>query len=479
MVIEVHPSFCKVMNASADELKNLREYLSIEVPGARYTQLYRKRIWDGRKSFFYRPASKFPIGFLNRIKENFYLTDNQIIDKRRVIDFKFMMPKLNGIELRGYQKDTILNCMEYKNCIIESATNSGKSAVIAGLCKVFKDFKVLILIQRIELLRQLRTMIEDMSGLTTGFVAAFDYDVRRNIVVAMVQTLEKRIEIDEDITYFYKNADILIVDEAHHVKSATHQKLLAGSGAVMRFGFSGTIPDEDTYDGWMCRMYIGDVAVKVSNDELVQQGISAKPLITMIENDVSFVNHFSNRVKAVDNIDEKRKIAQTVFRDVVKEGIVRNKVRNNIITDILKQEQKVGRSVLVIVEMIEHGDELLKLCKEEKLNVRYVQGNSPDRRDLIRGFSEGLFPILIATVIVDEGLDIPRIGALVLASGKKSRRQYLQRIGRSLRAKKQGENVVYIYDIYDTGNKYLEKHSKIRKKLYLAEGFDVKIIGKT
>jgi len=119
---------------------------------------------------------------------------------------------------------------------------------------------------------------------------------------------------------------------------------------------------------------------------------------------------------------------------------------------------------------------LLKLCMEAKLNARYVQGNSPDRRDLVRGFADGLFPILIATVIVDEGLDIPRIGTLVLASGKKSKRCYLQRIGRSLRRKSSGENIVYIYDFMDKGNKYLEKHSKLRKKLYEAEGFDINVI---
>jgi superfamily II DNA or RNA helicase len=479
MIVEIYPSFCKVLNASVDELRNLREFLTVEVPGARFTQLFRKKMWDGKKSFFYRPSGKFPIGFLNRVKENFFLTENQIVDKRRFIDFKYMMPKLNGIELRPYQKDSILHCLDYKNCIIESATNSGKSAVIAGLCKVFKDFKLLILIQRIELLRQLRTMIEDMTGIQTGFIASFDRDVRRNIVVAMVPTLEKRIEVDEDITYFYKNTDVLIVDEFHHAKSAVHQRLLSNSPAVLRFGFSGTIPPEDTYDGWLVRMYIGDVAIKISNDELVQQGISAKPLITMVENDVSFVNKFSDRVKAVDSIEEKRKIAQTVFRDVMREGIVRNSTRNELIIGIIRKEQQKGLSILVIVEIIEHGDELLRLCQEAGLNAKYVQGSSPDRRDLVRGFAEGLFPILIATVIVDEGLDIPRIGSLILASGKKSKRQYLQRIGRSLRRKSSGENVVYVHDFLDIGNKYLEKHSKLRKKLYLEEGFAVTVVKNT
>ena len=80
MILEVYPSFVKVLNGSAEELKNLRDFLTIDIPGAKYSQLYKKHLWDGKKSFFYKPSGKFPIGFLNRVKENFLLTENQIID---------------------------------------------------------------------------------------------------------------------------------------------------------------------------------------------------------------------------------------------------------------------------------------------------------------------------------------------------------------------------------------------------------------
>ena len=83
--------------------------------------------------------------------------------------------------------------------------------------------------------------------------------------------------------------------------------------------------------------------------------------------------------------------------------------------------------------------------------------------------------VLIATTIVDEGLDIDKINVLILAGAKKSDRQYLQRVGRALR-RKRGENVVIIYDFYDTGHRLLDKHTKKRHNLYLKEEFDVTIV---
>jgi superfamily II DNA or RNA helicase len=159
-------------------------------------------------------------------------------------------------------------------------------------------------------------------------------------------------------------------------------------------------------------------------------------------------------------------------------GIVRNPTRNARIVQTLQEMTAKGLSTLVIVDYIEHGDELLRLSQELGLNARYVQGSSTDRHDLVRGFANARFPILISTTILDEGIDISGIGALIIATGKKSRRQLLQRIGRSLRKKKVGENVVYIFDFMDMGNRYLEKHSKLRKKLYAVEGFDVTIVPK-
>jgi len=318
-------------------------------------------------------------------------------------------------------------------------------------------------------------MIENLTDLNTGYIAAFDSELNKNIVVSMIQTLHNRVGKSKPETDFFRDADVLIVDETHHVRSKTHQRLLATSNAVIRYGFSGTIPEEDTYDGWLCRMYIGDVVIKVDNQQLIERGISAKPIVKMLEVDASFVNGLVPVMPEGLSLEERRDFVKKNYQLMMYHGIVKSPQRNNKIIELIQTECK-DRSTLIIVDIIEHGDELVALGKRAGLDIKFVQGNSTDREELIKGFTEGKVKTLVATTIVDEGLDIDCISALVLASGKKSRRQILQRIGRGLRKKKQGENVVYVYDFADVGNRYLSRHSKIRHKLFLEEGFEVNLI---
>ena len=53
-----------------------------------------------------------------------------------------------------------------------------------------------------------------------------------------------------------------------------------------------------------------------------------------------------------------------------------------------------------------------------------------------------------------------------------------QRIGRGLRAKKNGANVAFIVDFEDTGNKHLRKHYRQRRSIIEStDGFRENILG--
>ncbi len=90
-------------------------------------------------------------------------------------------------------------------------------------------------------------------------------------------------------------------------------------------------------------------------------------------------------------------------------------------------------------------------------------------------FRTGQLPCIISTNILDEGVDVPKINVLILASGGKSAIRVLQRVGRALRKKVQGElNIASIIDFNHLGNKHLEEHSKERLKIYRKEKFEIK-----
>ena len=158
MELYIYPSWVKVF-AEPYIIMELREFLSIDVPRAKYTDAFKKKKWDGKKRFYNYRKQIFPIGFLNRVKKEFAGDITGITDARMYQPLTFMVPHLFGLDMdderRMYQKEAMLCCFEAKNCLIEAATNAGKSAVMAGLCRILRIEKVIILVHRLEIFEQL------------------------------------------------------------------------------------------------------------------------------------------------------------------------------------------------------------------------------------------------------------------------------------------------------------------------------------
>jgi len=487
MRLTIYPSVVRVEYDNALQRQELKNFLTIMVPGAKYTKMFKRKVWDGKKCFYDRFKETFPIGFLFRVIDEFKVKESDIVDTRVYKNIPFKMPKLNGIDLRMYQREAIFSGYEYKNALIQAATNAGKSAIIAGLIELLRQEKVLIIVHRMEIFWQLHGMIEDLTGKPVGQIKADLCELDPEVNIAMILTLLNRVDDDDEITRVYNESKVIMVDEAHHTQSATFQNVLRRSPAVYRFGFSGTIQEADTHAGWLTRMYIGDVIFNISNKELIEQGISAKPNITMhrINHVIDYITLIARlkremsdagKIRDIDNVtwQERQMIYKPLYGKVFKKYVVENSIRNGIIVREVCETYK-DRQTLIVVDYIDHGERLYKMIEEVDRSVDFIHGSSERRLPSLDAFREGKLRVLISSNIIDEGIDISRIQVLFLAAGRKSRRQILQRIGRGLR-RKEGENVVEILDFYDSDGKYLEKHSKERVKIYKKEGFEIDVI---
>jgi len=474
MNIDIYPGICKV-DGQRPELRWLRDILAFKVPGAEYTLLYRRKQWDGKKKMFNIITKVFPVGLLDYVIKNGEDQKINVVDHRKFPKFDQTVPTLKGIELRDYQKTAILNCFKHKNCIVQAATNAGKTIIFSGIIKKMNPIPTLILIHREEILWQIKEMVEGLTGLEVGVITSTKGHLIKPVTVAMVPTLLNRLGADQEITDFFESVQCVIVDEAHHAVSKSLQSLLSAIKAVYRFGFSGTIAEEGTHKGMLIRSYLGSVAFEITNDELITLGVSAKPHVTMYEMDIGPLL-FGVFDEAKEILTEKlgeydgKQLMRKVYDLSIQKGIVHNIERNTKVVDIIQENP--GKSVLIVVDMLAHGGEIKALLESYKISGEFISGTSEIRKSALDNFKEGNLKILISTNIIDEGIDINRIEVLIMLAGKKSRRQVLQRVGRSLRRKK-GENVVCIYDFMDYGSKYLEKHSKQRYKIYKEEKFAV------
>lgn len=75
--------------------------------------------------------------------------------------------------------------------------------------------------------------------------------------------------------------------------------------------------------------------------------------------------------------------------------------------------------------------------------------------------------------IFQQGINIPNLKYIILASPFKSKIRVLQSIGRSLRVHADKENGAYIFDIHDHV-KFLNKHGDVRYRFYDAEKFNIR-----
>ncbi len=270
--------------------------------------------------------------------------------------------------------------------------------------------------------------------------------------------LEKKMTKYDEAVNFLNSAYCVIVDECQRLVAKSFSKVLLSCSAPYRFGLSGTI-DEDNEAGYMqIRSCVGDIIFKISNKYLIDHGFSAKPTVYFETIDRPLINN-----------------KNFPWQEVYKYGIEKNNYRNKKILNRVYQKYNSGESCLVIVNHIIHGEILDKLFHNSRIDSKFINGTVSDdiREKCLEEMKNGTLKVLIATNILDEGVDISGINCVFIASGGKSYRQVLQRVGRGLRLGK-NKKTVEIYDYLDYTHPYLVEHTNDRFNYYKSEKFTIR-----
>lgn len=258
---------------------------------------------------------------------------------------------------------------------------------------------------------------------------------------------------------FLKSVEFLIVDEAHRSSADSFFRIISScSNAYYRASLTATpLMKGSREDDLKLIACSGDVIYRITNNDLIEKGILARPSFTFIE-----VPTFSLEDGRLPN-------KKTPYPTAYKSGIVDNELRNQMVVKECERLVEKGRQTVVLVKEIKHGEALVKLIKATGIKCQWVSGsdNADVREDALKALRERRINVLIASTILDEGLDEDSISAIVLAGGGKSQISLFQRVGRAMRSRK-GEdlekfgNTAEVVDFVDTGDHRLMKHSAAR-----------------
>jgi superfamily II DNA or RNA helicase len=128
-----------------------------------------------------------------------------------------------------------------------------------------------------------------------------------------------------------------------------------------------------------------------------------------------------------------------------------------------------GLGTLILCEEIQHGkliDDALWTEASKMIPHQFIHGTEDMdvRKAAIESFDNRNLPVLIASTIMDQGVDVQSIDALILAGSRKSKIRTLQRLGRGLR----GEKLIVV-EFSNFAHKYLLQHSLQRMEDYKNE----------
>lgn len=463
-------------------LNLLDDALAIETKGAHFIPTVQEGKWDGRRHVFHAndEDGTFPAGITRRVKALLREAGYKVMRTRDerprrhqdgvnspheghadvVVELEVSDDMLAGITLRDDQLRVITAALENGCGLLHCATGAGKTEVAAAIIKTLHDRRCLFLVHTKQLLKQARERIALRLGTIEEYVGVIGDGQfsPKHITVATVQSLtrargdaQKRV-----IAKYLKTIDLLILDETHHASAKTFYRLVQRIDAPWRYGMSGTPFGLADGKGLLVEAAFGPVVARVTNAELIELGVNARPVIRMLE---------VSEPQLEDGLD---------WQSVYKAGIVLNDARNEMVAREASSFAEKGWPTLVIVRELWHGDRIASLLQAREVRHAFVHGQMPTdevERQKER-LVEGKIHVLIASPIFGEGVDIPSVRALIIADGGQSVANVLQKLGRGLR-RKAGDNRLDAVDFADTTHKWLARHAQERLALYQNEGFQV------
>ena len=362
------------------------------------------------------------------------------------------------IPLYDYQEKAVEEVYWKHYGILCSPAGSGKTQMgIALIAKLGK--RALWLTHTKDLLTQSKQRAEQyMDPSLLGTITEGKVNIGKGITFATVQTM-----CNLDLAQYKHYWDVIIVDECHRVAGtptavSQFSKVLNSLAARHKYGLSATVHRSDGLIEATFAL-LGDVVYTVPTeavaDKIMQVGIYPVPTGIGIGRECLNTDGTLNYAKLINHLCESES-------------------RNEIIVEYLIEERH--KPSLILSDRLGHLEELMKMLpidmREDAVMVSgkmTTKKGKAEREQAIEDMRSGAKKYLFATYsLAKEGLDIPCLERLYMATPQKDYAVITQAIGRIARTSP-GKHDPICYDFVDD-IQYLVKAYKKRCTTYRKNG---------
>jgi len=332
-------------------------------------------------------------------------TDRRTRGDKELVGWSSPFPE-HRVELWEHQERIVKNIMRAKTCVVRSATGSGKTtALLSAISQI--QLPTLVVVWETGLLRQWLERIEvelGLAGKDVGMIGSGEFRLRP-LTMAMQQTLNR---LDSKRWNVVTRAfGFLGADELAKFAANTFQKSIDRFPALYRVGMSA---EETRKDGKEFLIYdlFGEVAVDVRPAEMVEAGIVHDVEVRVVLSEFRADWYVSQRNKKTIVPDFNRLLDE----------LQRDKRRNRLIADIVREATSGDRQTLVFAHRVEHCRRLDSLFASQGLRSGTMVGEDPESYvATVEGLRQRTKQVGIGTYgKIGLGLDLPAIAAGVIAT---------------------------------------------------------------
>jgi len=460
--------------------RELSEFFTFEVPGAKFMPSVRSRVWDGRIRLFSPATGKIYYGLLPYVQK--FLKENghpvqlsEDFSKRNLdksITTKFIRSLEKGeFKARDYQIDAVHNILESDRGLILSPTGSGKSFIIYALVryytKKFNEKKVLIVVPTTGLVEQMYNDFADYGWLPDEhchkLYAGKDKLSDKEVVISTWQSIYK---LDKQ---YFNQFGAVFIDEAHLAKAKSLTGIMTKlHDCKYRVGLTGTLDGTEIHRLVLEGLFNVHEQVTTTSELIERKELSPLNIRCLV------LEHSAS--------DRRMMRGKTYQQEMefISTSMKRNQFIQKLVCDCegntLVLAQYIEKQLVPLCDMI------VDHCGGHR-TIHLIYGATPtDDREKVRHLveKENNSVIVASYGTFSTGVNIKRIHNIVFASPYKSQIRVLQSIGRGLRVAGDKEQL-NLFDLsddlcYNGKNNYTLNHMMERIQIYNTEGFDYNIV---
>ena len=369
------------------------------------------------------------------------------------------------VPLYDYQKTACLHMIGEKYGILKSKPGSGKTQMGIALIKAIRR-RALWLCHTADLLNQSRDRaLQYINPDLIGTITEGKVNVGVGVTFATVQTMANL-----DLTHFRDYWDVVIVDECHRVASSAttftrYEKVLNHLAARHKYGLTAT-PERS--DGLIKATFalLGKVAYEVPDSAVADKTMGVK--IRRVDTGTEITEDCLNDDGTINYV----KLIEHLTTDT----------RRNELIAITIYENK-GHSCLILSDRLDQLKDIMETLSmmpgDLLSDCAYIDGKmqskkaKAEREQALEDMRTGKKKYLFASYsLAKEGLDVPRLDRLFLASPCKYSAIITQSVGRVQRTF-EGKETPVVYDFVDDNIGFCEGAWKKRCTSYRKIGAEI------